>query len=129
MLFKDGHFWLFTLEDEIREVAGSPVADWKIPGLTAIPAGTYDVVVTESARFKRRLPLLQHVPGFTGIRIHTLNTAAESEGCIGVGLARDDYRHMILRSAVATELVTSTIEAAQAIGEKVTIRIDLPVAK
>ena len=32
-------FSCFTLEDPVREQAGRPVAEWKIAGETAIPAG------------------------------------------------------------------------------------------
>ena len=42
----------------------------KIPGHTAIPEGSYPVVLSYSPRFKRWLPLLLGVPNFEGIRIH-----------------------------------------------------------
>jgi 4-hydroxy-2-oxoheptanedioate aldolase len=38
-----------------------------VPGDTAIPAGRYRIIVTESVRFHRPLPLLLDVPGFDGI--------------------------------------------------------------
>jgi hypothetical protein len=76
-LHVDGEFECFTLEDAVRPV--------KIPGLTAIPAGIYETAITHSARFNRRLPLLMNVPNFEGVRIHTGNTDANTEGCLLVG--------------------------------------------
>lgn len=77
------------------------------PSPPVIPTGIYEVKVTPSPRFTAmardpnspirklqaynpvtatvRLPLLLDVPGHDGIRIHPLNFAGESEGCIGVG--------------------------------------------
>lgn len=101
VLFVDGHYECFTLEDTIREIPGQPVAQWKVPTHTAIPAGRYRVIVTPSQRFQRRLPLLVDVPGFTGIRIHSGNTAADTEGCILVGSDRQARR--VLQSRVAFE--------------------------
>ena len=57
----------------------------KIPGRTAIPAGSYPVVLTYSAKFRQTLPLLLRVPYFEGIRIHAGNTAKDTAGCILVG--------------------------------------------
>ena len=84
----DGRLVCWTLEDVIREQAGVPVAQWKVPGQTAIPAGAYPLRVTFSPRFKKPLPLVSDVPGFEGIRIHAGNTAKDTEGCILVGLWR-----------------------------------------
>jgi hypothetical protein len=124
VLFKDGVFFGFTLEDAVREVAGQPVESWKVKGETAIPQGRYRVVVTPSVRFHRPLPLLLDVPGFDGIRIHPLNTSAETEGCIGVGFDRDDRHGTILRSAVACEALQAYIDGALAQQQPVWIQVE-----
>ena len=76
-LYIDEKFFCHTLEDAVREE--------KIAGKTAIPAGTYQVIVNRSSKFKRDLPLLLDVPDFEGIRIHRGNTAKDTSGCILVG--------------------------------------------
>jgi len=74
-LFVDGVFFCHTLEDEKR-------ADGlKVYGETAIPSGTYNVILSVSNRFKRLMPLLLDVPMFKGIRIHGGNTSKDSHGC------------------------------------------------
>lgn len=88
LLLIDGRWFCWTLEDVVREVAGQPVAAWKQPGVTAIPAGVYPVRVTLSSRFKRPLPLVLNVPGFEGIRFHRGNHHTDTEGCIIVGATR-----------------------------------------
>lgn len=76
-LYIDGEYFCDTLEDTVR--------DKKIPNKTAIPAGTYKVIVNTSPRFKRLLPRLLDVPGFEGILIHRGNTPEDTSGCILVG--------------------------------------------
>ena len=110
VLFVDGHFQCFTLEDAIREVAGQPVAAWKVPRQTAIPAGRYRVTLTASHRFQRVLPELHDVPGFTGIRIHPGNTIADTEGCLLVGKDRTDGT--VRQSRVAYAALEAALAAA-----------------
>jgi hypothetical protein len=77
----DGHYFSDTLEDTVRDL--TKVA--KIPGKTAIPAGRYRVILSMSTRFKRIMPEILGVPGFTGIRIHNGRTAENTDGCVIVG--------------------------------------------
>jgi hypothetical protein len=76
-LFIEDVYFCDTLEDQERET--------KIPGQTAIPCGTYKVILTMSNRFKKLMPLLVNVPNFSGIRIHNGNTKDHTEGCVLVG--------------------------------------------
>jgi hypothetical protein len=91
-LLIDGAFQCYTLEDIVRD---GP----KVMHETAIPAGTYKVIINFSTRFKRELPLLLDVPNFTGVRIHPGNTAANTSGCILVGTAKS--QNSILNSVKA----------------------------
>ena len=47
-----------------------------------IPALIYKVSVTQSPRFKRLLPILNQVPGRSGIRFHRGSQPEHSKGCI-----------------------------------------------
>lgn len=123
-LFIDDEFECLTLEDEIRERPGVAVSDWKVPRQTAIPAGSYRVSLTMSARFGRVLPLLENVPGFTGIRIHTGKVVDDTEGCILVG--RRTSGRMIAESRAAFRKVMATLKDAAARGDTIAIEIRNP---
>jgi hypothetical protein len=109
-LYVDGHWALWTLEDAIREVPGLPVASWKIPRQTAIPAGRYRVRLTLSNRFQRVLPLIESVPGFDGVRIHHGNTIHDTDGCPLVGTGRAWGR--VTGSRVALEKLMGVLSSA-----------------
>jgi hypothetical protein len=68
---------LYTLEPKVR--------DSKIMGQTAVPVGTYKVIVDYSNHFGRDLPHILNVPNFDGVRIHPGNTDLDTEGCILLG--------------------------------------------
>jgi len=88
-MYLDGKYFCDTLEDTDRDLRQStPLSDIKrikVMHQTAIPYGTYRVIVNMSPAKKRLLPRLLDVPGFDGILIHRGNTAADTSGCILVG--------------------------------------------
>lgn len=118
----DGNFFSWCCEDAVREVAGKPVADWKVPGKTAIPRGTYKVQISLSARFKRDLPQLLDVPGFLGIRIHPGNFSTDTEGCLLPGFVR--HGKSVGESRKAFDALFILIRQAERRGEQITIEVN-----
>lgn len=88
-MFLGAEFLYYVIEDEVREKPGVSVANWKVPGKTAIPAGKYEIVLQDSVRFGPGTPTLLNVPGFTHIRIHSGNSEKDTEGCLIIGLELD----------------------------------------
>lgn len=103
-LWRDEAFECWTLEDQVRHAA-------KVPGATAIPAGRYLVLLTFSPRFDRVMPLIDGVPGFSGIRIHPGNSAENTEGCLLVGDTVVNARR-IADSRAAFERLFAALERA-----------------
>lgn len=87
----------------------------------AIPEGRYPLVVTWSPKFKEWLPLLLHVRGFEGIRIHAGNTAADTQGCILVGENR--RKGQVLDSRRTLSLLKRML-AHRPLGEAVYITVE-----
>lgn len=72
---------LFTLEPKFRDLEHEE----KVPGKTAIPAGTYLMKNLWSISKQTRKWYLDKVPQFTGIMIHAGNTYRDTRGCILLG--------------------------------------------
>ena len=85
----DGEYFCDTLEDADRglrqDMPLSEIKRIKVANETAIPTGTYDVIVNMSPKFGRMLPRLLNVHGFDGVLIHRGNTDKDTSGCILVG--------------------------------------------
>ena len=111
-------FECFTLEDKVRDLKAD--GSGKIYGKTAIPKGTYEVVLTYSDRFKQVMPLLLKVPFFEGIRLHSGNSSADSSGCLILGTAHSkDY---VSNSRVAYQNLFNKLKIASK-SEKIFIEI------
>ena len=99
-MYIDNVYFSDTIEDKDRGLNQNMTEDQikkiKVYGLTAIPAGRYKITLTYSPKFKRILPYVNDVKGFSGIRMHAMNTALDSLGCIGVG--KNKKKGMILES-------------------------------
>ncbi|MEM7013391.1 MAG: DUF5675 family protein [Verrucomicrobiota bacterium] len=109
----DGKFQCYILEDAVRPE--------KIKGETAIPAGSYGIIVTQSPRFGRLLPLLEDVPNYEGVRIHPGNTAADTEGCLLPGKSKGT--DFVGFSRDAFNALFPEINDAYKKGQKVSIEI------
>ena len=75
-LYVDGERFSYTLEDRDRQVQNvGNVLPWtkelKVQNETAIPHGTYEIIINWSNRFQQPMPLLLNVPDFLGVRVHT----------------------------------------------------------
>ena len=90
---------------EGQEIATIENADY------IIPVGIYAIRVTWSPRFKRMLPLVERVPGRSGIRFHRGTKPEHSKGCI-------------LVSAVNEQELTTKWLALQASNEPIKITIE-----
>ena len=88
-MYVDGAYFCDTLEDKDRglrqDMPLSEIKRIKVANETAIPTGTYKIIVNISPKFGRMLPRLLDVPGFDGILIHRGNTDKDTSGCILVG--------------------------------------------
>ena len=88
-LYIDGVYFCDTIEDTDRglkdEMSLEEILSNKVKGETAIPSGIYQVTITYSPKYKKNMPLINNVKGYSGIRIHSGNTSKDTEGCLIVG--------------------------------------------
>lgn len=120
-LWIDGKFFCFTVEDKVRAKAGLWKRIVKVYAETAIPYGTYPVLVTWSNRFQRMLTGVFSVPDFEGIRIHSGSTHKSSAGCVIVSYKRLQAG-ILLKDNKAMDDLCDKVTAAQK-GEKITLEI------
>ena len=120
----DGIPFCITLEDVVRADPdpATPANEAKVYGETAIPAGRYKIEINFSQKFQKLMIAVLDVPGFTGIRIHSLNDAEETLGCIGVGAIIDGPNRIHGGSTVLPHLF-SIIQEALSLGESVWLEI------
>ena len=125
-MYINGAYFCDTLEDTDRGLKNTMSVDEilskKRKGVTAIPTGEYDVILTFSPRFKRVLPLLLNVKCYEGVRIHAGNTAEDTEGCLLVGENKE--RGKVINSRATLERLMSVLLECEKKKEKVTITIE-----
>ena len=122
-LYIDGEYFCDTCEDRDRQLDSSmsieEIREIKVYGETAIPTGTYRVAITYSMKFRKMLPELIGVKGFSGIRIHSGNASKDSLGCILVGKntrkgqvtsSRATFDRLMLKLNKTTDPIFITIE-------------------
>lgn len=116
-LLIDGKYFCDTLEDRVRDLT----KELKIAGRTAIPEGEYEIIINISPRFRRKLPRLLDVPGFSGVLIHRGNSAEDTAGCILVG--ENKVRGRLVNSTGYELRLLELLERAQRSGEPIKIEI------
>ena len=118
-LYIEEDYECFTLEDCVRQEGE------KVYGETAIPWGRYRVCIDWSNHFKRFMPHILLVPNFEGVRIHSGNSPADTDGCICLGNTR--FKDWIGESVRAYGHFIKQLEHAIHIGEDVHINIVVEV--
>ena len=127
LLFMNGYFFCYTVEDQYQEGE-------KVPGETCIPKGRYEIKFRDAGgmneTYKKNFPEhvgmlhLQNVPGFTWIYIHPGNNDNNTEGCILVARqSKFDGEITLQDSIVAYRKLYNLIKLAISQGEQVFIEI------
>ncbi len=137
-LYIESAWECFVLEDQVREPKTRPadpaklaewVKTWKVPGQTAIPSGTYEILWTRSPKYSARAGKdvftleIQNVPGYQGIRFHTGNDPEDTEGCQIPGRTHTAGAASVGESTLALRALESKVCPALWRGEEVWITI------
>ena len=111
-LYVNGVFFCNTLENPDRGLRSymteSQIKALKIANHTAIADGQYKVVLRQSPRFKRILPLILNVKGFSGVLFHAGNTVNDTAGCILVG--KNDKKGWLSESKITEQNLVNLIK-------------------
>lgn len=136
ILYVNGAYFCETCEDKDRGLKQTDdiatIKSKKIYGETAIPTGTYKVLMdvvspkySSVSYYKQlcggKMPRLQNVPGFDGILIHPGNTALDSYGCVLVG--RNKVKGGLTQSRDTFRALYNKMLTAHKAGEEITIEI------
>ena len=135
-LYVDGEWFCNTLEDKDRGLSQTmpleEIKETKVYGETAIPTGRYEVrmdivspkyngVKWYKDNFGGRMPRLESVKGFSGILIHSGNTALDSNGCILVGMNK--AKGKVLDSRATFQKLWKVLEQARKAGKKIYLTV------
>lgn len=124
-MYLNNEYFCDTLEDKDRGLkqasSVSSIHKIKVPNQTAIPTGTYEVVINKSPKFGRVLPRVLNVPGFDGILIHRGNTDKDTSGCILVG--ENKVVGKVINSTTYENKLVSILSEALSAGERITLEI------
>lgn len=135
-LYVDGVKFCEVLEDKDRGLKQTmPLAEIKrkkIYGQTAIPMGTYEVVLnicsptySQKPKWKEYcggfMPRLKDVPAWDGVLIHSGNTDKDTYGCLLVG--ENKAVGKVINSEATFKRLYPLLKAASNRGEKITIEI------
>lgn len=135
-LYVDGEWFCNTLEDKDRGLSQTmPIEEInkiKVYGETAIPTGRFvvrmDIVSPKyngvkwyKDNFGGRMPRLESVKGFSGILIHSGNTALDSNGCILVGMNK--AKGKVLDSRATFQKLWNILEQARKAGKTIYLTV------
>ena len=135
-LYVDGEWFCNALEDKDRGLSQTMTLEEinkiKVYGETASPTGRYEVrmdivspkyngVKWYKDNFGGRMPRLESVKGFSGILIHSGNTALDSNGCILVGMNK--AKGKVLDSRATFQKLWKVLEQARKAGKKIYLTI------
>lgn len=113
-LFIDEQFFCFVLEDFDRglkqDMLPELIEKGKVYGKTCIPYGKYEIIMSWSNKFKCIMPLVSHVPGYEGIRIHKGNTEFDTLGCLLVAMEKG--KDKVMKSTQAFDKIYPLLEDA-----------------
>ena len=125
-VYIDGKYFSESLEDKDRgltsDMSITEIKNKKVYGKTCIPSGLYTILYTYSPKYKRLMPLVDNVKGFSGIRIHSGNTAEDSLGCILLGFNKEKGKVLQSRDT-CSKFYKLIEEAIYKNGESITLKI------